>query len=202
MIRRMSLMNPMSSMRSASSRTRISTLPQVRDLLLDEVEEPAGRRDEDLGAAADAVDLRGIADAAVDHDRADRAGLAVDADALLDLERELASRHDDERPHRQPLDALRTRADRVPRRRAVLLEELEDRQHECRGLAGAGLGAGAEVAPGEDERNGLRLDRGGFDIALVGDGTEQLGIEPEFGEGHAQILLTGPPAGAGPGQGA
>ena len=65
-----------------------------------------------------------------------------------------------------------------------LAEALQHRQHERGRLAGARLGAGHEVAAGEDERDGLGLDRGGFGVALVGDGVEQLGREPEFGEGH------------------
>ena len=41
----------MSSMRSASSRTRISTWPRLTVALADVVEQPAGRGDEDLDAA-------------------------------------------------------------------------------------------------------------------------------------------------------
>ena len=48
----MSRMKPMSSIRSASSRTRISTWPQVDRALADVVEQAAGRGDDDLGPGA------------------------------------------------------------------------------------------------------------------------------------------------------
>ena len=92
----MSRMKPMSSIRSASSRTRISTRRQVDRALADVVEEAAGRRDDDPGAGPEGADLGLEADAAVDRDRADPAVGAVRADALLDLERELAGRGEDE----------------------------------------------------------------------------------------------------------
>ena len=64
------------------------------------------------------------------------------------------------------------------------VQALEHRQHEGGRLAGPGLGAGEDVATGEDERDRLRLDGGGFRVALLGDGTEELGRQPEGIEGH------------------
>ena len=52
-------------------------------------------------------------------------------------------------------------------------EPLQQRQRESRGLAGAGLRRAEQVAAGEHDRNGLRLDGSGFGIALVGDGALQ-----------------------------
>ena len=64
-------------------------------------------------------------------------------------------------------------------------QALEDRQRERRGLAGAGLGGGEEVAALEHEGDGLRLDgrRGG--VALLGDGAEEIGRQAEGFEGQA-----------------
>ena len=95
-ILRMSWMKPMSSMRSASSRTRISTRLRSIVRCVDVVEQAARRRDDDLRACAQPANLLLEADAAVDGGRADRALRAVGADALLDLERELAGRGQDE----------------------------------------------------------------------------------------------------------
>ena len=99
----------------------------------------------------------------------DRIGLAdaVRAHALLDLERELAGRGQDQRP-----DGTRAAGPRG-------VEQLEHGQHEGGRLAGAGLGAGEHVATGEHERDRLGLDGGGFRVALLGDGTEELGRQPE-----------------------
>ena len=45
---------------------------------------------------------------------------------------------------------------------AAAFEQRQHRQHEGGGLAGAGLGDAEHVAPCEDVRNGLLLDRGGL----------------------------------------
>ena len=67
-------------------------LAQVDGLLLHVVEQAAGRGDDDVDAAAQRVDLRLHADAAVDDGGLQLQVLAVGADALLDLQRELARR--------------------------------------------------------------------------------------------------------------
>jgi len=64
----------------------------------------------------------------------------------------------------------------VPLRRA---QALQDRQGKAGGLAGAGLRGGEQVAAGEYDGNGLRLDRRGNGVALFGDSAEQLGLEAE-----------------------
>jgi hypothetical protein len=56
---------------------------------------------------------------------------------------------------------------------------LQQRQRETGGLAGAGLRRAEQVAAGEDHRDGLQLDRRRFGIALVGDGAQQFGDQPE-----------------------
>ena len=62
----MSWMKPMSSIRSASSRTRISTATEVDRVLAGVVEQAARRGDDDLRAAAQSADLLVEAHAAVD----------------------------------------------------------------------------------------------------------------------------------------
>ena len=95
---------------------------------------------------------------------------AVGADRLLDLDGELAGGDDDE-----DADLVAGRAGVAP----GLVEAVDDRQHEGGGLAGAGLGAGEQVAALEDEGDGRALDRGGGLVPLVGDGSKQLGRQPE-----------------------
>jgi hypothetical protein len=76
-------------------------------------------------------------------------------------------------------------------------QTLEDREDERGGLAGPGLGGAQQVAPGKDDGDGLRLDGGGFGIALFRDGAEQLGQKPETFESLADgCLLNDRPGGA------
>ena len=56
-----------------------------------------------------------------------------------------------------------------------MIKYLEQGQGKRGRLAGPGLRGGEQVAAGQDDGNGLRLDRGGFGIALLGHGTQQLG---------------------------
>ncbi len=150
------------------------------------IEQPAGRRDDDLGAGPKGSHLRLEADTAVDRGGTERAAAAVGADALLDLERELSGRGEDEAADRQSGRAAGSgiAGGGVLGCRPAAVEQLEDRQDEGGRLAGAGLGAGEHVAPGEDERDGFGLDRGGLCVALGGDRAEKLGRQPESIEGH------------------
>jgi hypothetical protein len=59
-------------------------------------------------------------------------------------------------------------------------EELQHRQSEAGGLAGAGLRRAEQIPACEHDGNGLRLDGGGLGVTLLGDCAEQLGIEPEI----------------------
>jgi hypothetical protein len=58
-------------------------------------------------------------------------------------------------------------------------EQLQHRQGEAGGLAGAGLRGGEKIAAGENDGDGLRLDGGGLGVALLGDSAEQLGGKAE-----------------------
>jgi hypothetical protein len=128
---------------------------------------------------------------------------AVGPEALLDLERELAGRCEDKDADRWP-DGVATIARRyAPIDRMTVGQSLEDGEDERGRLAGAGLGAGEKIATLEDEGDRLSLDGGGLGVALVRDGAEEFGRQPEDIEGHwKQQLLTGPSRyAAGPGQG-
>jgi hypothetical protein len=57
----------------------------------------------------------------------------------------------------------------------VRREPLQHGQRESGGLARPGLRSGEKIAAGEDDGNGLCLDRGGGGVALIRDSAEQLG---------------------------
>ena len=63
-----------------------------------------------------------------------------------------------------------------------MAQAVERGQREGRGLAGAGLGGGDEVAPFERERDGLLLDGRGRFVAQARDGLQSLVGQAEFVE--------------------
>jgi hypothetical protein len=72
---------------------------QVEQALVVEVDEAARGADDDLRAGLQLVDLALVRLAAVDRDDARRAVLGEHVHVLVDLDGQLAGRHDDERLH-------------------------------------------------------------------------------------------------------
>ena len=153
---------------------------EVRDVvqdqgaLVDEVDNAPGRADDDLGAVAQRPDLRAVGGAAVDGDDV-QAARAVGhvGDGVGALEGQLAGGRQD-----QGLDDGLAGVDGV-----------EQGQAEGGGLAGAGLRDADDVAPGQQDRDGLALDVGGRHVAHVGDGPEQVGGQAQVGEGGLPVRL-------------
>ena len=133
------------------------------------VEEPSGRRDDDLRAGAQRALLRAHVDAAHDGHRREPDVVAERQRLLVDLQRQLARRREDER------------AELAVRRPAV--QALQDRQEERRRLAGAGGRAADQVAAGQDHRDRLRLDRRRPGVPHVPDGLGQRRDEVELAAG-------------------
>ena len=101
--------------------------------------------------------------------------LAVGREGFGDLRRQLARR-------RQHQRARRARAARCG---CAASQALQDRQREAGGLAGAGLRRRQQVAPGEHDGDGLRLDRRGHGIAGVVDRAQQFGNQIKSFKGHS-----------------
>ena len=133
------------------------------------VQQPARCRDQNIHAASQLLDLRVDLDAAEDDRGVQRQVPAVGVDALPDLRRQLAGRRQDQRTHRAPALA----------RQRIGVQALQQRQGETGGLAGAGLGTGENVAPLQNDRDGLALYRRGFAVALIGDSTKKFGRQAE-----------------------
>ena len=75
-----------------------------------------------------------------------------------------------------------------PRARAG--QDIQHRQGEAGGLAGAGLRRAHHVPAHQHERDRLLLDRGGMAIAHVGDRAQHRLGQAEFGEGRARCSAT------------
>ena len=140
--------------------------------LAHQVEQAAGRGDQDVDAARQRLDLRVLADAAEDHRAPERQMAAVGREARLDLGGELAGRG-----QHQDAAALGPRAARLAG------EALQDRQREGRGLAGAGLGAAEQIAAREQVRDRLQLDGGRGGVVLGAHGALDRLDQAELGKG-------------------
>ena len=92
--------NPMSSMRSASSRTSTSTLLKSTMPRAHVVEQAARRGHDDVGAGAQGPDLDVAVHAAVDRHAGQRRVVREAGEVVLDLDRQLARRREHEHPDR------------------------------------------------------------------------------------------------------
>ena len=155
-------------------------LSEIETFLLDQIEQAARGGDQHLDPEADLLDLRFDVNAAVRTQAADGDVFAVALDRFVNLDGQFAGR----RQHQH--------AYRMARRRRAGAGEGEDalqqRQGKSGGLSGSGLGAAHQVFAGENDRNGLRLDRCRGGVTLIGNGLQQLGREAEFIKMHRKSL--------------
>ena len=166
MIRLMEGRKPMSSMRSASSRTRMLTLLEFDQLAVQEIAKASWGGDHDGGAVADLLELCAFVHAA-DGDGGADAGAARDfANGFGDLQGQFAGRRQN--------DAADARL------RALVEQQLDGRQYKRKGLSGSGLGGGDEVAAGQCRLDGLGLDGGWLGEVQLREIARQLSRKGEF----------------------
>ena len=144
------------------------------------VHQPARRGDDERDARGQGPRLRLHRGAAVDGHAADAGVIAEALHVVVDLDGQLAGR----RQHQHPrAGRLGWRAGGVGGGRRGQ-QPIDQRQHEGGRLAGAGFGAGDDVAAGADQRQHRRLDRRGVGEAAVADAGDQLLVEAERLEGE------------------
>ena len=152
---------------------------EVDAAVLDVGDHAARSGDHHVGAAQHAVllDVPPLAvAAAVDH-RGGNGGVVGEAlELLVDLLRQLARGHDDDR-----LDDVV----------GVALDEqaVQERQGVGRGLARAGLGASDDVAPFEDHRNGVFLYGSHLPEIHIVESVEDLLLKLQFFKTHGSVLI-------------
>ena len=144
---------------------------KIDRLLLHVIKQASRCCNHDFGAGAQGFYLRIDIDAAEHHGRAQVQVFCVVADVVLDLSGEFTRRC-----QYQSTDGVAGRggAGTLLRR-----QQLQNRQCEAGGLAGAGLGATHHVMAREYRWNGLQLDGSRLGVTLVGDCVQQLGHQPE-----------------------
>ena len=176
-------MNPMSSMRSASSSTSTSSRDRSTTRSSDVVEQAAGRGDHHVHALAQRALLRVAGDAAEDARSVRWVRCRPESsNDCADLRRQFTRR----RQHEQP------RCARTSRAGLRFAQPLQNRQRERGGLAGAGLGARQQVAALEDGGNGALLDGRRLDVAQFLHGAQQFGREAELIKRHSSYHRASP----------
>jgi hypothetical protein len=150
---------------------------ELQVALLGEVEEPAGRADDDVDAPLQCLDLRLIGTATVNG--GDRQLAVTDlevfrrgGEVVVDLQAELAGGHDDQGA-----------GDPGERPRLVGDETVQQRHAEREGLAHAGAGLADEIVAGQRQRQGQLLDGEGVLDATLGQCAHDLVADAELGEG-------------------
>ena len=113
--------------------------------------------------------------AAVDHRRRDGQVVGKALELLVDLHGQLARGHDDDRFDLVVVVALQQ-------------QPVQQRQRVGRRLARAGLGAADDVAPLEDDRNGVLLHGGHLLEIHIVKSVEKFLLEVEFVESHFSFL--------------
>ena len=136
--------------------------------LLHEIEQPPGRRNQNVEPTNQRSDLRLLADTTEDHGLTQREVLAVGAEFLTDLDSKLTGRRQDQGARfagcfvgAVVITVFNIVA--VVAGGAIVAawprQLLKNGQRKSRGFAGACLGNTQHVTPGEKLRDGSRLDR-------------------------------------------
>src|SRR3569833_2778912 len=137
---------------------------QVDLALLRQVQQSAGRGDEQVAAVVERINLRVDADTTKHNNSTQPDVLPVRPRAFGHLRGQLAGRSENESPGRTATGCAQL---------------LQQRQYESRGLTRARLSTGKHVATREHRGNGLRLNGSGIAVALFLYSTQQLGLQPE-----------------------
>jgi hypothetical protein len=141
----------------------------------DVIERAAGCRHRGVDAPLQGADLLIHRRAAEERSDMDAEAPAVLVDGLGDLHRQLPRRDEDESGRATP-------------GRGPFRDPLEERERERRGLSGSGRRLAEHVAPSEEYRNRLALDRRRLFVAESGHGCDERSREPERGESGRCVL--------------
>jgi hypothetical protein len=138
---------------------------------LEVVEQPARRGDQHVDALLERALLIVETHAADQQRHAELVVLAVHVEVLGDLGSKLARRLQDQRARHAHFSAAAG-------------QNVDHRQHEGGGLAGARLGTSEDVSTHQHDGDGFFLDRRGLRIALLSDCLQYRGAQPQTLKTH------------------
>ncbi len=138
---------------------------------LEQVHQPAGRRDQHVDAFFQRLLLVAHRYAADQQRHRKLVIFAVFVEVFGDLRGQFARRLEDQRA-------------RHPRAAAALCQHVDHRQNEACRLARSGLRDADQVAPHQHRRNGLALDRRRIVVTGIADGFQKLVGQAEIGKAH------------------
>ncbi|CAB3692178.1 hypothetical protein LMG26685_04845 [Achromobacter mucicolens] len=145
---------------------------QIDRFLAAVVQQAARGGDQDVQRLAQRGDLGVDIDAAEHHHGRQRGVLAIGLHRFGDLRGQFTRRGQDQATGAAGLASLGL----------FLRQQVQDRQRETGGLAGAGLGGCKQVAAFQHLGNGLGLNGRGRGVAGIGNGAQQRISQPEVGE--------------------
>ncbi len=174
---------PMSSIRSASSITRMRTSFSSRRPRSNTSSSLPGVAISTSAPRSSTLIWSPIELAADDQRLRELVIFAVGVEILGDLRRQLARRLEDQRP-------------RHSRPGATGGKDVDHRQSEGRGLTGAGLSAAQYVPTRQDNGYGLFLYRRGVFVASIGNGAQHRVAELQVGKVHKDQIQAPPNRGA------
>ena len=138
---------------------------------VEQIDQAPRRRDQHVHPPFDDLDLL-VQGMAADQQRLGQLVVfAVGLEAFRHLGRQFPCRFQDQRPGHPGLGPAGGK-------------DVDHRQRETGGLAGAGLGTAENVAAHENHGDGLFLDWGGLGVARVADGAQDSVAQAQFTEAH------------------
>jgi len=157
--------------------------------LTHQVEQPSGRRHQDVDSHSQPLHLGTLFYATKDHGAGDSGVGAVDAEALLDLAGQFAGWGQHQGANLARLRGMSRGLVLDGRWRLPLgVQKLQNGQRKRRGFAGSGLGTAEQIVAFEEDRNRLGLNRGGACVTGLSDSTAQLWNQPQASKGRGRWI--------------
>ena len=148
---------------------QMAELVEVDESLLDQIQQPTGRRHDDVHPPAQLVDLTVLGNPAKNDHRTQGRSLAVVDDVLVNLRSEFAGGGQNQRPHPPFFSGFRPFGQLV-----------HNGQREGCGFSGSGLGHAQYITSRKNKGNGFALNGRGLGVTKRFEGIQHVCVESQF----------------------